>query len=87
MTEIEIMKTVGEHPNVIRMVGICSQPQGKPFYLFVEYAKHQNLRSYLHSRRVDVIPYDLNYQQPLQVGFYSIFAELPEARAQPFVWS
>ena len=42
--EMEIMKSIGSHPNIINLLGVCTQPPGKPLYLIVEYAKHKNLK-------------------------------------------
>ncbi len=49
--EMEIMKAVGTHPNVINLLGVCTRPAGKPLYLVVEYAKLRNLKDYLQSHR------------------------------------
>ena len=42
--EMEIMKRIGSHPNIINLLGVCTQPPGKPLFLIVEYAKHKNLK-------------------------------------------
>ena len=49
--EIQIMKTIGKHDNIINLLGVCTQPVGQPLYVIVEYAKHGNLRNYLIDRR------------------------------------
>ena len=49
--EIQIMKTIGKHDNIINLLGVCTQPVGHPLYVIVEYAKHGNLRNYLIDRR------------------------------------
>ena len=49
--EIQIMKTIGKHENIINLLGVCTQPVGHPLYVIVEYAKHGNLRNYLIDRR------------------------------------
>ena len=38
------MKRIGSHPNIINLLGVCTQPPGKPLFLIVEYAKHKNLK-------------------------------------------
>ena len=48
--EMEIMKRIPKHDNVINLVGVCTQPVGYPLYVMVEYALHGNLRSYLIQR-------------------------------------
>jgi len=52
--EIQIMKTIGKHDNIINLLGVCTQPVGHPLYVIVEYAKHGNLRNYLIDRREGV---------------------------------
>ena len=49
--EMEIMKSVGPHPNVIQFVGSCTRPAGRPLLLVVEYAANKNLRDFLHAHR------------------------------------
>ena len=41
---------VGTHPNIINLLGVCTQPQGRPLYVIVEFAPFGNLRDYLRSR-------------------------------------
>lgn len=47
--ELEIMKNVGKHDNIISLLGCCTK--GGPIYAIVEYAKFGNLRNYLRSQR------------------------------------
>ncbi|KAG7270990.1 hypothetical protein CRUP_014589, partial [Coryphaenoides rupestris] len=49
VSEMEMMKTIGRHKNIINLLGACTQ-EG-PLYVVVEYASHGNLRDYLRSRR------------------------------------
>merc|ERR1712112_557930 len=49
--EIEIMKAVGGHINIVNILGACTQPTGKPLLAILEYAEHGNLRDYLRMRR------------------------------------
>jgi serine/threonine protein kinase len=66
--EMEIMKIIGYHPNIINLLGVCTQPPGKPPYLIVEYARHKNLKNYLLSRRQPKegqgLNDDFNYERP-----------------------
>lgn len=48
--ELEVMKSVEKHENIVSLLGCCSR-SGGPLYVIVEYAKHGNLRNYLRSRR------------------------------------
>lgn len=47
--ELEVMKLIGRHTNIINLLGCCTQ--GGPLYVIVEYAPHGNLRDFLRSRR------------------------------------
>ena len=49
--EIEIMKAVGGHVNIVNLLGACTQPAGQPLLAILEYAEHGNLRDYLRRRR------------------------------------
>jgi len=53
--EIEIMKIVGGHVNIVNLLGACTQPPGKPLYAIIEYAEFGNLRDYLLKRRCNNI--------------------------------
>ena len=53
--EMQIMKVIGSHPNIINLLGVCTLPVGQPLFLVVEYAKLGNLKDYLTERR----PYSL----------------------------
>lgn len=43
--EMEVMKMIGKHINIINLLGCCSQ-EG-PLYVIVEYAPHGNLKEFL----------------------------------------
>lgn len=45
LCEMEIMKMIGSHPNIINLIGCCSQAM--PLFVIIEYAAHGNLRDYL----------------------------------------
>ena len=49
--EIEIMKAVGGHVNIVNLLGACTQPAGQSLLAILEYAEHGNLRDYLRRRR------------------------------------
>uniref|UniRef100_A0A3P8UR35 receptor protein-tyrosine kinase n=1 Tax=Cynoglossus semilaevis TaxID=244447 RepID=A0A3P8UR35_CYNSE len=49
ISEMEMMKMIGKHKNIINLVGACTQDG--PLYVVVEYASQGNLREYLRSRR------------------------------------
>uniref|UniRef100_A0A8D9E3Q1 receptor protein-tyrosine kinase n=1 Tax=Cacopsylla melanoneura TaxID=428564 RepID=A0A8D9E3Q1_9HEMI len=45
VSEMEVIKMIGSHINIINLLGICTQ-EG-PLYIIVEYAEHNNLRDFL----------------------------------------
>lgn len=49
VSEMEMMKMIGKHINIINLVGCCTQ--GGPLYVVVEYARYGNLREYLRQHR------------------------------------
>jgi hypothetical protein len=49
VSEMEMMKRIGRHRNIINLVGTCTQ--NGPLYVIVEYAEHGNLRDYLKKYR------------------------------------
>ncbi|CAK6951821.1 fibroblast growth factor receptor 2 isoform X4 [Scomber scombrus] len=49
VSEMEMMKMIGKHKNIINLLGACTQ-EG-PLYVIVEYASKGNLREYLRARR------------------------------------
>ncbi|XP_047477392.1 fibroblast growth factor receptor 4-like [Penaeus chinensis] len=49
VSEMEMMKMIGTHINIINLLGCCTQDG--PLYVVVEYAAHGNLRDYLRHKR------------------------------------
>ena len=49
--EIEIMKAVGGHENIVNLLGACTQPGGQPLMAILEFAEHGNLRDFLRAGR------------------------------------
>ncbi|CAM1296228.1 FGFR4 (predicted) [Pycnogonum litorale] len=47
--EMEVMKVIGKHRNIINLLGCCTQDG--PLYVITEYAQYGNLRDYLRSHR------------------------------------
>ncbi|WAR22012.1 FGFR3-like protein [Mya arenaria] len=58
MVEMEMMKIVRGHKNIISLLGCCTQ--NGPLYVITEFAPHGNLRDYLRSRR----PFTSDYMKP-----------------------
>jgi len=48
--EMETMKKIKNHVNIINLLGVCSRPVGQQLMVIVEYAEHGNLRDYLRAR-------------------------------------
>lgn len=49
ISEMEIMKLIGKHKNIVNLLGCCTQ-RGIPLVI-IEYACHGNLREFLKQRR------------------------------------
>jgi serine/threonine protein kinase len=61
--EMEVMKMIGKHGNVLNLLGCCTQDG--PLYVIVEYAPHGNLREFLRERRP---PSMMSYEEPMTSG-------------------
>ncbi|EDO43236.1 predicted protein, partial [Nematostella vectensis] len=49
LSEMDTMKNIGSHKNIINLIGACTQ--NGPLYVVVEFAPHGNLRQFLRERR------------------------------------
>lgn len=49
VSEMEMMKMIGKHINIINLLGCCTQ--NGPLYVIVEFAPHGNLRDFLRQHR------------------------------------
>nr|XP_027792457.1 fibroblast growth factor receptor 3 isoform X4 [Marmota flaviventris] len=58
VSEMEMMKMIGRHKNIINLLGACTQ--GGPLYVLVEYAAKGNLREYLRARRPPGMDYSFH---------------------------
>ncbi|KAL1375662.1 hypothetical protein pipiens_000682, partial [Culex pipiens pipiens] len=61
LSEMDIMKMVGSHPNIINFLGFCNQ-DGPPL-IIVEYAAHGNLKDFL--RRHQLASDSTNSSKPI----------------------
>ncbi|XP_029916305.1 fibroblast growth factor receptor 1-A isoform X2 [Myripristis murdjan] len=61
ISEMEMMKIIGKHKNIINLLGACTQDG--PLYVIVEYASKGNLREYLRVRRPPGMEYCYNPDQ------------------------
>ena len=61
--EVEALKALGKHENIVSLLGICSQPSGQPLFAIIECAEYGRLRDYLESlpiqniRAIDLVSY------------------------------
>ncbi|XP_037920343.1 fibroblast growth factor receptor homolog 1-like isoform X1 [Hermetia illucens] len=55
--EMEVMKMIGKHKNIINLLGCCSQDG--PLYVIVEYAPYGNLKDFLKANKMCQLPDDL----------------------------
>ncbi|XP_078095519.1 fibroblast growth factor receptor 1-like isoform X2 [Mustelus asterias] len=58
ISEMEMMKMIGKHKNIINLLGACIQDG--PLYVIVEFASKGNLREYLRARRPPGMEYCYN---------------------------
>lgn len=58
VSEMEVMKAIGKHINIINLLGCCTQDG--PLHVIVEYAAHGNLRDFLRTHRPS-----FGYEQPI----------------------
>ncbi|XP_077377495.1 fibroblast growth factor receptor 1-A isoform X1 [Festucalex cinctus] len=61
ISEMEMMKIIGKHKNIINLLGACTQDG--PLYVIVEFASKGNLREFLHARRPPGMEYCYNPDQ------------------------
>ncbi|XP_030058462.1 fibroblast growth factor receptor 2 isoform X3 [Microcaecilia unicolor] len=69
VSEMEMMKMIGKHKNIINLLGACTQDGA--LYVIVEYAAKGNLREYLRARRPPGTEYsfDINRVPEEQLTF------------------
>uniref|UniRef100_A0A5S6QST0 receptor protein-tyrosine kinase n=1 Tax=Trichuris muris TaxID=70415 RepID=A0A5S6QST0_TRIMR len=61
VSEMEVMKKIGRHINIINLIGCCTQ--NGPLYVVVEYCANGNLRNFLKSQRPEH-DYGGQYEEP-----------------------
>ena len=49
VSEMEMMKMIGKHTNILNLLGCCTQDG--PLYVIVEFAPYGNLRDFLRQHR------------------------------------
>nr|XP_010330147.1 vascular endothelial growth factor receptor 3 isoform X2 [Saimiri boliviensis boliviensis] len=56
MSELKILIHIGNHLNVVNLLGACTKPNG-PLMVIVEYCKYGNLSNFLRAKRETFSPY------------------------------
>ncbi|XP_032410273.1 vascular endothelial growth factor receptor 3 [Xiphophorus hellerii] len=56
MSELKILIHIGNHLNVVNLLGACTKPSG-PLMVIVEYCKYGNLSNFLRAKREFFLPY------------------------------
>uniref|UniRef100_A0A8C1KJU8 Vascular endothelial growth factor receptor 3 n=1 Tax=Cyprinus carpio TaxID=7962 RepID=A0A8C1KJU8_CYPCA len=56
MSELKILIHIGNHLNVVNLLGACTKPNG-PLMVIVEYCKYGNLSNFLRTKREFFLPY------------------------------
>ncbi|XP_067240861.1 vascular endothelial growth factor receptor 3 isoform X2 [Chanodichthys erythropterus] len=56
MSELKILIHIGNHLNVVNLLGACTKPSG-PLMVIVEYCKYGNLSNFLRTKREFFLPY------------------------------
>ncbi|XP_065220150.1 fibroblast growth factor receptor 3-like isoform X2 [Planococcus citri] len=51
VSELELMKLIGHHPNILQLIGCCTQKG--PLLVITEYAANGNLKNYLRRLRIE----------------------------------
>ncbi|XP_037068160.1 fibroblast growth factor receptor 1-like isoform X2 [Pollicipes pollicipes] len=66
VSEMEVMKKIGPHVNVVSLIGACTR--GSSLMVIMEYAEHGNLLTYLRERRETT-----EYERPFDVELPSLY--------------
>lgn len=64
VSEMDLMKSIGRHRNIINLLGVCTQDG--PLYVIVEFAEHGNLKDFLRKHAACSDGYERpNFSRPL----------------------
>uniref|UniRef100_A0AAQ5YHH2 Vascular endothelial growth factor receptor 3 n=1 Tax=Amphiprion ocellaris TaxID=80972 RepID=A0AAQ5YHH2_AMPOC len=66
MSELKILIHIGNHLNVVNLLGACTKPNG-PLMVVVEYCKYGNLSNFLRAKREFFLPYRDLWKTPLTI--------------------
>ncbi|KAA0194578.1 hypothetical protein HAZT_HAZT004636 [Hyalella azteca] len=61
VSEMEMMKIIGTHQNIINLIGCCTQDG--PLFVVVEYAHYGNLRDFLRNSQPQALGYECAIDQ------------------------
>uniref|UniRef100_A0A8C8SN50 Vascular endothelial growth factor receptor 3 n=1 Tax=Pelusios castaneus TaxID=367368 RepID=A0A8C8SN50_9SAUR len=67
MSELKILIHIGNHLNVVNLLGACTKPNG-PLMVIVEFCKYGNLSNYLRTKREGFSPYRVRSLLPFRLG-------------------
>ncbi|XP_075585894.1 fibroblast growth factor receptor homolog 1 isoform X3 [Dermatophagoides farinae] len=76
ISELEVMKRIGKHQNIINLIGCCTQ--NGPLWVVVEYAPYGNLRDFLRKKREEMIAFKQQQQQNNGINSPKEFHYVPE---------
>ncbi|XP_035525018.1 vascular endothelial growth factor receptor kdr-like [Morone saxatilis] len=81
MSELKILIHIGNHLNVVNLLGACTKPGG-PLMMIVEFCKYGNLSYYLRSKRDDFIVYKSQDGKVVSSGSGCDLSELMKRRLE-----
>uniref|UniRef100_A0AAZ3S6F0 Vascular endothelial growth factor receptor 3 n=1 Tax=Oncorhynchus tshawytscha TaxID=74940 RepID=A0AAZ3S6F0_ONCTS len=88
MSELKILIHIGNHLNVVNLLGACTKPSG-PLMVVVEYCKYGNLSNYLRAKREFFLPYRTQSQvrRMIEAGQVEQRARLPSSPSSSSIGS
>ncbi|XP_012717253.3 vascular endothelial growth factor receptor kdr-like isoform X1 [Fundulus heteroclitus] len=81
MSELKILIHIGNHLNVVNLLGACTKPGG-PLMMIVEFCKYGNLSNYLRSKRDDFLVYKSPDGKVVSAGSGCELSELMKQRLE-----
>ncbi|XP_027864871.1 vascular endothelial growth factor receptor kdr-like isoform X1 [Xiphophorus couchianus] len=81
MSELKILIHIGNHLNVVNLLGACTKPGGR-LMMIVEFCKYGNLSIYLRSKRDDFLVYKRQDGKVLSAGSGCELSELMKRRLE-----
>ncbi|XP_013860694.1 vascular endothelial growth factor receptor kdr-like [Austrofundulus limnaeus] len=81
MSELKILIHIGNHLNVVNLLGACTKPGG-PLMMIVEFCKYGNLSNYLRGKRDDFLVYKRPEGKVVSAGSGCELSELMKRRLE-----